>query len=86
MLSTRKLPFQIVAVDPLEARREKMNAIYARIDASGRGSGKFTTNSIHQAKETVKEWTKGVGCTSVLEVISTTSPCPGKKSQFTRTM
>jgi hypothetical protein len=70
MLATRKLPFKIIAIDPVEARREKMNYIYAKIDVSGRGSGQFLTKSIEEAGETVKEWTNGVGCTSVLEVTS----------------
>jgi hypothetical protein len=70
MLATRRLPFKIIAIDPVEARREKMNCICAKIDPSGRGLGQFVTKSIDEARDTVAEWTKGVGCTSVLEVRS----------------
>lgn len=67
-LSTRQVPFQIVAIDPLEARREKMKAVYAAIDEGGKGTGEFVVLSIDEAKEKVKEWTEGIGCTAVLEV------------------
>ena len=66
--STRQVPFRIVAVDPLETRREKMKAIYAAIDEGGKGTGEFVVLSIEEAKEKVKEWTAGIGCTAVLEV------------------
>lgn len=71
MLAARQLPFKIIAIDPIKARREKMNAVYAKIDISGRGYGKFVTKSIEEAGDTVREWTNGVGCTSVLEVMFT---------------
>lgn len=67
-LATRQLPFRIVAIDPLEARREKMKAVYAAIDEGGKGMGEFAVLSIEEAKEKVKEWTEGIGCTAVLEV------------------
>ena len=66
--STRKVPFRVVAVDPLEARREKMKAIYGAIDEGGKGTGEFVVLPIEEAKEKVKEWTAGIGCTAVLEV------------------
>ena len=65
---TPQVPFRIVAVDPLEARREKMKAIYAAIDVGGKGTGEFVVLSIEEAKEKVKQWTAGIGCTAVLEV------------------
>lgn len=67
-LATARQPFRIVAVDPLEARREKMKAIYAAIDEGGKGTGEFVVLPIEEAKEKVKEWTAGIGCTAVLEV------------------
>ena len=67
-LATTRQPFRIVAVDPLEARREKMKAIYAAIDEGGKGTGEFVVLSIEEAKKKVKEWTAGIGCTAVLEV------------------
>ena len=69
-LATRQLPFRIVAIDPLEARRKKMKAVYAAIDEGGKGTGEFVVLSIEEAKEKVKEWTAGIGCTAVLEVRS----------------
>ncbi|KAF8158264.1 chaperonin 10-like protein [Crassisporium funariophilum] len=71
--ATRQLPFRIVAIDPVDARREKMKAVYAAIDEGGRGKGDFAVLSIEEAKVKVKEWTKGVGCTAVLEVVGNTS-------------
>jgi len=72
-LATRQVPFRIVAVDPLEARREKMKAVYATIDEGGKGTGEFVVLPIDEAKEKVKEWTEGIGCTAVLEVVGNTS-------------
>ena len=66
--STRQVPFRIVAVDPLEARREKMKAIYAAIGEGGKGTGEFVVLPIEEAKDKVKECTAGIGCTAVLEV------------------
>jgi hypothetical protein len=68
MLSEKQLPFQIVAIDPVESRREKAMAVYSKIDQAGKGSGKFIAQSIDDAKKTVATWTEGVGCTAVLEV------------------
>jgi hypothetical protein len=68
VVATRKLPFRIVAIDPIESRREKMKAVYSAIDVSGKGSGVFEVHNIDDAKDTVKNWTDGVGCTAVLEV------------------
>ncbi|KAF8208642.1 chaperonin 10-like protein [Mycena galopus ATCC 62051] len=73
MLSAQPLPFQIVAIDPVESRREKAMAVYSRIDQAGKGSGKFVTQSIEEVKETVAAWTGGVGCTAVLEIVGNTS-------------
>lgn len=67
-VTERKIPFRIVAVDPLESRRAKMKAVYDAIDESGKGNGQFAVCDIEEAKEKVKEWTSGIGCTAVLEV------------------
>ncbi|KAF9463023.1 alcohol dehydrogenase [Collybia nuda] len=72
-LATRRLPFRIVAIDPIESRREKMKAVYAAIGESGKGSGQFIVHSIEDAKLIVKDWTGGIGCTAVLEVVGNTS-------------
>lgn len=70
VLATQNVPFQIVAIDPLEARREKMKAVYSAIDREGRGSGEFVVQSMEEAKATVEKWTAGIGCTAILEVNS----------------
>ena len=72
VLATRKLPFRIVAVDPIESRREKMKVVYSAIGASGRGSGAFEVHSVEGARDVVNSWTSGVGCTAVLEVCQRT--------------
>jgi len=73
MLSAQSVPFQIVAIDPVESRREKVMAVYNKIDQAGRGMGKFVAQSIDDAKNTVKTWTGGIGCTAVLEIVGNTS-------------
>ncbi|KAJ6620728.1 alcohol dehydrogenase [Mycena sp. CBHHK59/15] len=73
MLSAQPLPFQIVAIDPIEDRRTKALAVYSTIDPAGKGSGKFETQSIEEAKKTVDTWTGGVGCTAVLEIVGNPS-------------
>lgn len=73
VLATRKLPFRVVAIDPIESRREKMKFVYSAIDASGRGSGAFEVHNIDDARDVVKNWTGGIGCTAVLEVVGNTS-------------
>ncbi|KAJ7688220.1 chaperonin 10-like protein [Mycena olivaceomarginata] len=73
MLSEKQLPFQIVAIDPVESRREKAMAVYSKIDQAGKGSGKFIAQSIEDAKKTVATWTEGVGCTAVLEIVGNPS-------------
>jgi threonine dehydrogenase-like Zn-dependent dehydrogenase len=72
-LSTRKVPFKIVAIDLVEGRREKMKAVYEAIGESGKAGGEFAVCAIDEAKEKVKEWTAGIGTTAVLEVVGNTS-------------
>lgn len=71
MLVTRNLPFRVVAIDPLEARRRKMERVLATIDQQAKISGVFTVQSIDDAGKTVQEWTAGVGCNAILEVSET---------------
>lgn len=68
MLASKKQAFRIVGVDLVEARREKMKAVYAAIEQSGKGTGEFLVASADESKEIVKKWTNGVGCNAVLEV------------------
>jgi hypothetical protein len=68
MLATRQMTFRVVAVDLVEARREKMKAVYAVIDPSGKGTGEFIVASADESQEIVQKWTDGIGCNCVLEV------------------
>lgn len=68
VLARRQLPYKIVAIDPLEARREKMKAVYDKIGSDGKGQGEFAVASIDEAKALVQTLTGGIGCTAVLEV------------------
>jgi hypothetical protein len=68
MLSTRQMAFRILGIDLNIIRREKMMAVYAAIDPSGKGTGEFVVASADESKEIVKKWTDGVGCNAVLEV------------------
>ncbi|EKM79356.1 hypothetical protein AGABI1DRAFT_113930 [Agaricus bisporus var. burnettii JB137-S8] len=73
ILATRNIPFRIVAIDPNEARREKVKAVYDAIGPDGKGTGEFAALSIDEAKIKVNEWTNGVGATAVLEVVGNVS-------------
>jgi threonine dehydrogenase-like Zn-dependent dehydrogenase len=68
MLATRKLSYRIVGIDPIDSRRSKMQAIYDKIPLDEKGAGEFVVKSIDEAKETVKNWTNGGGCSAVMEV------------------
>ncbi|KIM78518.1 hypothetical protein PILCRDRAFT_98402 [Piloderma croceum F 1598] len=69
MLATCQMTFRVVAVDLVEARREKMKAVYAVIDPSGKGTGEFIVASADESREIVQKWTDGMGCNCVLEVV-----------------
>ncbi|RDB17970.1 putative zinc-type alcohol dehydrogenase-like protein YbdR [Hypsizygus marmoreus] len=69
VVATRQIPYRIVAIDLLEARREKMKAVFAAIDPSGKGDGEFVVLDMDAAKAQVKKWTGAVGCTAILEVV-----------------
>jgi threonine dehydrogenase-like Zn-dependent dehydrogenase len=73
MLATRKLPFRIVAIDPVESRRKKMSDVYYAMGDGGKGLGDFVVLSIEEAKACVEQSTKGVGCNAVLEVVGNNS-------------
>ncbi|KAF9496077.1 hypothetical protein BDN71DRAFT_1390339 [Pleurotus eryngii] len=73
VLARRQLPYRIVAIDPLEARREKMKAVYDKIGSDGKGQGEFAVASIDEAKALVQTLTGGVGCTAVLEIVGNNS-------------
>lgn len=58
----------IIAIDPVDSRRSKMEAVYNTLDHNGKSSGQFVVTSIEGGKETVAELTGGLGCNAVLEV------------------
>jgi len=70
MLYARDVEFRIVAIDPTEVRRKKMEAIYAKVSqAYGKQqNGHLEVSDIATSGEVVTRWTKGIGCNSVLEV------------------
>lgn len=72
MLVTRKLRFNVIAIDPNESRRAKMTSIYSIIGGDQQFGG-FQVADISSVKELVADATKGVGCNAVLEVVGSTS-------------
>ena len=61
------LEYRVVAVDPLESRREKMADILVAI-SGGVKPDNVVVADIETAKRTVDEWTGSIGCNAVLEV------------------
>lgn len=57
--------YQVVAIDLVEARRQKAQSIIKMI---GPGDGAVQCANPDEAKLLVKEWTAGVGCSAVIEV------------------
>ncbi|KAG7087649.1 hypothetical protein E1B28_013596 [Marasmius oreades] len=72
-LETRsKFRYRIVAVDLLESRRNKAQAVYDRIqhpDKGKNGDVVVLGGDLGELKEKVMEWTGGVGVTAVLEAV-----------------
>ena len=64
-----KLAYQVIAIDPLETRRAKMEAVYKAVHTAGTGPTRFLVASIDEAKKVSVDWTDGTGCNAVLEVI-----------------
>ncbi|KAJ8582369.1 hypothetical protein M405DRAFT_776598 [Rhizopogon salebrosus TDB-379] len=72
MLVTRKLKFNVIAIDPNEVRRAKMASIYTIIN-DNQLFGEFRVADISDGKEIVATLTEGIGCNAVLEVVGNTS-------------
>ncbi|PIL23650.1 hypothetical protein GSI_14963 [Ganoderma sinense ZZ0214-1] len=68
-----ELAYQVIAVDPLETRRVKMEAVYKAIHTVGTGPQRFLVTSIDEAKKASSDWTDGAGCNAVLEVVGNNS-------------
>ncbi|KAI0752400.1 hypothetical protein C8Q80DRAFT_1117844 [Daedaleopsis nitida] len=66
--SSQGLVYQVIAIDPLGSQRQKMEAVYRAIDASGKGSGRFAVASVEDGKLLASEWTQGAGSDALLEV------------------
>ncbi|EKM57942.1 uncharacterized protein PHACADRAFT_116423 [Phanerochaete carnosa HHB-10118-sp] len=67
---TKDVQYRVVAIDPNESRRAKMTKIAEAIGASRKS---FAVADIPQAKRTVSEWTSGIGCNAILEVVGNNS-------------
>ncbi|KAF9264509.1 alcohol dehydrogenase [Marasmius fiardii PR-910] len=70
--SEKRFKYRIVAVDLLESRRKKAQAVYDRIQHSEKGKNGTVVimgGDLGALKEQVMEWTGGVGVTAVLEAV-----------------
>ncbi|GBE83312.1 hypothetical protein SCP_0503600 [Sparassis crispa] len=67
------LEYNVVAIDPNESRRRKVEAVYAAIDTTSKGSGSFTVASIDEGKQMVQKNSNGAGANAVLEVVGNNS-------------
>lgn len=70
MLYARDVEFRIIAIDPTETRRKKVEAIYTKVsEAYGKQrNGHLEVSDIAASTDVVTKWTEGIGCNSVLEV------------------
>jgi len=67
-LEKSKAAFKVIAIDPIEDRRKKVQEVYKLIDEKARGNGTFEVASIDEGKKIVSQWSNGTGCNAVLEV------------------
>lgn len=68
---SKGLEYRVVAVDPLESRRDKMQRILSKINVK---ESTVMVTDILSSKKIVDEWTGSIGCNAVLEV-NTPSRC-----------
>ena len=61
---TKQIEYRIIAIDPNESRRDKMEKISKVVSTSGL----VTVADIPHGKDIVAEWTYNIGCNAVLEV------------------
>ncbi|KAF9220478.1 hypothetical protein BS17DRAFT_739221 [Gyrodon lividus] len=75
MLYAKDINFRIIAIDPTEARRTKVEAIHAKISqAQGQQrKGHLEVSDIAASKGLVSACTDGIGCNVVLEVVGNNS-------------
>ncbi|KAI6042633.1 chaperonin 10-like protein [Pisolithus marmoratus] len=72
ILYAKGLDFKLVAVDPIEARRNKVASIYSKVSREHE-RGYLEVTSIENSKRAVSEWSNGVGCNVVLEAVGNSS-------------
>ena len=65
VVKTKGVQYRIVAIDPNESRRAKMEKVAVAIGAL---PDCFKVADISQAKQIVDAWTGAVGCNAILEV------------------
>lgn len=70
MLYARDVEFRIVGIDPVEVRRKKVEAIYAKVSQAydKQRNGHLEVTDIAASKDVITRWTQGIGCNAVLEV------------------
>jgi hypothetical protein len=66
VVKEKQINYRVVAIDPNDSRREKMEKLLRAIDLSSHGS--LVVANIPNGKEIVSGWTSNVGCNAVLEV------------------
>ncbi|KAI6027542.1 chaperonin 10-like protein [Pisolithus microcarpus] len=66
ILHAKGLDFRLVAIDPIEARRNKMASIYSKMSRD-QERGYLEVASIEDSRCIIFEWSNGVGCNVVLE-------------------
>ena len=82
---TSALQYRVVAIDPTEARRSKMQSVFAAI-SEPTDAGSFVVASIEEGKEVISRWTRSLGCNIVLEVCISHVQSPFEPSLFTFTI
>ena len=65
VVKAKSIQYRVVAVDPNESRRIKVEKIVKCIGVS---PDSFQVADIPRAKQIVVDWTGGVGCNAILEV------------------
>lgn len=64
--------YRVVAIDPIASRREKVKSVLAVLTPTATPP-RAVVADIEEGKQLVKEWTHGIGCNAVLEVVGNNS-------------
>ncbi|KDQ53396.1 hypothetical protein JAAARDRAFT_183359 [Jaapia argillacea MUCL 33604] len=73
MLASTNLSYKVIAIDPNESRRLKMQAIYEGMEEKYKANGQFKVEAIEEGKKVVEGWTNSLGCNAVLEIVGNNS-------------